>query len=111
MATNRFKLFAGALLAVGERTPLGSTGNTGLTYTRVRELMYWASDVAIWIGSVGVFVAIVFYGFRMAISKGDAAAFSSARTGLFKSLIGAAIIFGVWSIIKTVQYAAGLLTG
>lgn len=56
------------------------------------------------LGFIGV-ILIVWYGLRMVISRGDATKFSEARKGLLYALGGLVIVFGVWTIIATVQRA------
>ncbi|MEK7637878.1 MAG: hypothetical protein AAB375_00410 [Patescibacteria group bacterium] len=85
-------------------TPLGDTG--GISYDRVvASLNYIVENVLLIAGFIAV-GAIVYYGFRMTMSKGDPTKFNEAKGWLIKACIGAAIIFGVYTIIATVQGAA-----
>jgi succinate dehydrogenase hydrophobic anchor subunit len=61
--------------------------------------------------SLAVVVVIVWYGLQMVLAKGDAAKYGNARKGFNSALIGALVIFGVWTIIATIQYFAQSLGG
>ena len=83
---------------------MGNTG--GLSYDGVvASLNYVVSNALLLAGFITV-GAIVYYGFRMTMSKGDPTKFNEAKGWLIKACIGAAIIFGVYTIIATVQGAA-----
>jgi len=91
------------LLASGA-VPLGNTG--GVTYDKVvASLNYVVENVLLIAGFITV-AAIIYYGVRMALSKGDPAEFGKQKDYLIKACIGAVIIFGVYTIIATVQGAA-----
>lgn len=97
MRDNKIQLLAAA-------TPLGDTG--GISYDNVvASLNYIVSNVLLIAGFIAV-GAIVYYGFLMTMSKGDPAKFNKAKEWLIKACIGAAIIFGVYTIIATIQGAA-----
>lgn len=97
MRVNKMQLLPAAV-------PLGDTG--GISYDRVvASLNYIVSNVLLIAGFIAV-GAIVYYGFRMTMSKGDPAKFNEAKGWLIKACIGAFLIFGVYTIIATVQYAA-----
>jgi hypothetical protein len=78
----------------------------GITYDGVvASLNYVVENVLIIAGIIAI-GAIVYYGFRMTISKGDPTSFGAAREHLIQAGIGTAIIFGVYTIIATVYSAA-----
>lgn len=98
MRDNKTQLLAAA------GTPLGNTG--GISYDNVvASLNYVVSNVLLLGGFIAV-GAIVYYGLLMTLSKGDPTKFNEAKGWLIKACIGAAIIFGVYTIIATVQGAA-----
>ena len=97
MRANKLPMLAAA-------APLGDTG--GITYDRVVASLNYLVMNALLLGGLVAVAAIVYYGFRMTMSKGDPTAFGTARGHLIQAGIGAAIIFGVYTIIATVQGAA-----
>lgn len=56
------------------------------------------------IGVIGV-IMVVWFGLQMVMSRGDATKFGEARKGLLWALVGLLVVFGVWTIIATVQKA------
>ena len=84
---------------------LGNTDTGGWTFQRLKDTANYLVDWALRVLSVVAFGAIIWYGIKMTISRGDAAAFTAAKDGLIKACIGAAVIFGVYTIIATVQNA------
>jgi len=63
------------------------------------------------VASLAVVVILVWYGLQMVFARGDPTKFSSAKKGLTTALVGAVVIFGVWTIIATVHYFVGALGG
>jgi hypothetical protein len=82
---------------------LGNTGGSGLTYDRVVSSLNNLVEVVLRIAGFIVVIVILYYGARMALAGGDDAAYSAARHGLNLALVGALIIFGVYTIIATVE--------
>lgn len=82
----------------------------GFTYDKLVTMLNYLMKNALLLAGVLAGGAVVFYGFQMVISKGDPAKFISAKNNLIKAAIGAVIIFGVYTIIATVQGAAHTLT-
>ncbi len=97
------------LLAAIETTVPTAGGE--FTYDRLVDIVYYLIKNAIIFGELLATAMIIYYGLRMAMSRGDAGAFSAAKDSLFKVLIGATIIFGVWVIVETIRNAVGVLTG
>lgn len=88
-----------------------SAGNTGtFTYDRLVGILNYLVTNALILGEMVAWGAIVYYGVRMAMSKNDATQYGNARKALIKACIGAALIFGVYVVIATVQNAAQTLT-
>jgi hypothetical protein len=85
-------------------TPLGNTGSS-FTYQRLVTIVTELVKIALQIGEVVAVGAIVYFGLRMVISRGDETKFSEAKKGLQFAVLGALIIFGVYTIIATVQRA------
>lgn len=81
--------------------PLGDTGSD-FTYEKLVRIVVALVNIMLEIAGIAAVMAVVYYGFRMAISRGDAGAFTAAKKGLGFALIGAIIIFGVYTIIATV---------
>jgi len=88
--------------------PLGNT-NSDFTYDRLVGIVQYLAGTALILGGVLAMAAVVFYGLQMALAKGDAAKFSAAKSSLVKAALGAAIIFGVYTIINTIYGAANSL--
>ena len=82
----------------------------GFTYDRLVSMLNYLVREVLLLGGFLATAAIIFYGFQMAISRGDAGAFGKAKNNLIKAALGAVIIFGVYTIIATVQGAAQTLT-
>lgn len=97
------------LLAAIPTTPPATSSE--FTYDRLVDIVYYLLKNAIIFGELLATAMIIYYGLRMAMSRGDAGAFSAAKDSLLKVLIGATIIFGVWVIIETIRNAVGALTG
>jgi hypothetical protein len=82
----------------------------GFTYDKLVTMLNYLVRNVLLLGGFLATAAIIFYGFQMAISRGDPTAFGKAKNNLIKAAIGAVIIFGVYTIIATVQGAAQTLT-
>jgi hypothetical protein len=54
------------------------------------------------VGLIGV-IMVVWFGLQMVMSRGEATKFTEAKKGLLWSLVGLAVVFGVGTIISTVQ--------
>lgn len=67
------------------------------------SLACWFSRIAI----LGLVVMVVFYGVQMMWSGGNPTTYGNAKKGFWYSMIGAIVIFGVYSIIATAAYVAG----
>jgi Type IV secretion system pilin len=89
--------------------PLGNTGSA-FTYDRLVGIVEYLADTALLIAGTIAMGAVVYYGFMMTISKGDPGKFNEAKGHLIQAVIGAALIFGVYTVINTVQGAASSLT-
>lgn len=83
---------------------MGGTGE--FTYDRLVAILNYLVTNALLLGGFIAVGAIVYYGLRMTLSKGEPTKFNEAKGMLIKACIGAAIIFGVYTIIATVQGAA-----
>lgn len=92
MRANKIQLLLAA-------APLGKTG--GITYDRLVNVLNYLVTNALILGGLIAVAMIVYYGFRMAISRDNASAFTAARDHLVQACIGAALIFGVYTIIAT----------
>lgn len=92
-----------ALFAVTvAQQPLGDTGG-GFTYDNLRNLVYGILGYALIFGEIAAIVFIVYYGARMATARDNAEVFKSAKAGLIKACIGAAIIFGAYLIVNSIR--------
>jgi hypothetical protein len=61
------------------------------------------------LGEVIAWGAVIFYGFKMATARTDPKKFNEAKDSLLKALIGAAMIFGAYTVIYTImRLAAGI---
>ena len=81
------------------------------TYEGLMDAVWNLVSFLMRIASLAVVVAIVWFGLRMAFSRGDAAKYEKAKEGLKWALIGAVVTFGVWTIIATVHSFVGALGG
>lgn len=81
------------------------------TYDNLRRSMYYVLATILQLAGLAAVAAVVYYGIRMAVSRGDSAKFSEAKKGLLYALLGAAVIFGVYTILATVRGATDELTG
>jgi len=100
---NRILLTALVLLpqAAYAAEPLGDTGSD-FTYEKLVRIVTGLVNIFLEIAGIAAVMAIVYYGFRMVISRGDAGAFTAAKKGLGLAVVGAIVIFGVYTIIATV---------
>ncbi len=83
----------------------------GLTYEGLINTVYYLLQAVLQIADLAAVAAVVYYGIRMAIARGDATKFNDARKGLIYTIIGALIIFGVYTILATVRGAVGSIGG
>jgi uncharacterized membrane protein YuzA (DUF378 family) len=83
---------------------LGDTGGQW-TYENFRGVVKNLVNFILQIASFAATGAVVYFGFRMVIAGSDATAYADARKGLNWSLVGAFVIFGVYTIIATVRGA------
>lgn len=77
------------------------------TYDSLMTAVYNLMDFFIRIAGLAVVAVVVWYGLQMVMSRGDAAKFSDAKKGLTWSLVGALVIFGVWTIILSIKAFVG----
>lgn len=78
---------------------------TEFTYQRLVTVASELVKIALRVlGFIGV-ILIVWFGLRMVTSRGDATKFGDARKGLLYAMGGLAVVFGVYTIIATVQKA------
>jgi|GEM_PF-6952141 len=89
--------------------PLGNT-NSAFTYDRLVGILEYLVLNALLLGEVIATLAIVFYGVRMATARTEPAKFNAAKESLIKAAIGAALIFGAYTVIYTIQGATDTLT-
>ncbi|HUO75605.1 MAG TPA: hypothetical protein VMU12_01655 [Candidatus Paceibacterota bacterium] len=88
---------------------LGSTG--GITWAKVMSSVYYLLQNILLIAGLAATGAVVYYGFLMATSRDNATQFAGARKGLLYAMLGAIIIFGVYTILATVRGAVGSVVG
>ncbi len=84
--------------------------NDGFTYDRLVAILNYLVTNALILGGIIAVAAVIFYGFRMSLSRGDATQFTAAKNNLIKAVIGFALIAGVYTVIATVRGAADTLT-
>ena len=97
------------LAQIPANTPLGNTGSE-FTYARLVEILNYLVTNALMLGETLAWAAIVFYGVRMSMARAEPKKFTDAKNALFKAVIGAALIAGVYVVIATVRSAADTLT-
>jgi type IV secretory pathway VirB2 component (pilin) len=81
------------------------------TYEGLMDAVWNLVDFLMRIAGLAVVVAIVWFGLRMAMARGEAAKYEDAKKGLKWAIIGAVTIFGVWTIIATIHSFVGALGG
>jgi hypothetical protein len=79
-------------------------------YDSLRRSMYFVLATILRIAGLAAVVAVVFYGAKMAFAGGDAAKFSEAKKSLLYALLGAVVIFGIYTILATVRGAVDSAT-
>ena len=89
--------------------PLGNT-NSSFTYDKLVAILNYLVMNALLLGDAIATLAIVFYGFRMATSRGDAAKFTAAKNAFLIALVGGLLLFGAYTIIYTIRGAADFIT-
>jgi hypothetical protein len=75
---------------------------TGLTVTKVIDIVEYLVNAAITLMEIGAIGMIIYSGFKMATSRGDAKEFGNAKNMLLYAVIGLAVIFGVGIIVRTI---------
>ena len=81
---------------------LGDTGSD-FTYDKLVRIATGLVEVLLELAGFAAVIMITYYGVRMVLSRGEPGKFSEAKKGLLLAMLGAAIIFGVWTIIATVR--------
>ncbi len=93
--------------AVADNTLTSNAPGIDLTFDRVIGILTsftcWFTQIALLL-TVG---AIVVYGLQMAISRDNVEMFTKAKKSLGWAIVGAFVIFGVYTIIATVANAVG----
>lgn len=89
--------------------PLGKT-NSDFTYDRLVGVLNYLVENALLLGGFIAVAAIVYYGMQMSLARSEPKKFLEAKESLIKAVIGAALIFGVYTVINTIQGAANSLT-
>lgn len=97
------------VLYVAASPVLGSTG--GITWDRVMYVIYNLLQNILFVAGLAAVGAIVYYGVLMATARDNADRFNGARKGVLWSMLGALIIFGVYTILATVRGAVGSVLG
>ena len=87
-----------------------STGS-GITYQGMLQVVYNLVGTFLELAGVAAVLAIVYLALKMAWSRGDTKAYEAARGQLTNVGIGAFIIFGAFTIVKTVEYFVNVLGG
>lgn len=70
----------------------------------ITELACWFSRTAL----VFIVMAVVYYGVKFMMSKGDPTKLTEARKSFLWGLVGVAVILGTYTIIATIANALGL---
>lgn len=77
------------------------------TYDGLMNVVNNLVSFLIRMAGLAVVATIVWYGIRMVTAGGDGAKFQEAKKGLTWALVGAAVIFGVWTIILSIRAFVG----
>jgi hypothetical protein len=100
-----------ALMPVTARAQSSFSTGSGITYQGMLQVVYNLVSTFLELAGVAAVLAIVFLALKMAWSRGDTKAYDAARGQLTNVGIGALIIFGAFTIVKTVQYFVNVLGG
>ncbi len=85
--------------------------SSGLTYQGLMTTLYTLLQAILRIADLGAIIAIIWFGLQMALARGDATKFNDAKKGLLYAIIGAIVIFGVYTILATVRGAVSGISG
>lgn len=88
-----------------------STGSSGITYQGMLQVVYRLVSLMLEFAGVAAVLAIVYLALKMSWSRGNTKEYEAARGQLTNVGIGALIIFGAFTIVKTVQYFVDALGG
>ncbi len=81
-----------------------------LTFDGLVGILNYIVDNVLLLAGLIALGAVIWYGFQIVIARGDPKKFTEARDALTKAFIGMLVIFGVYTIINTLQGAAETLT-
>lgn len=87
-----------------------TTAGGGFTYDKLVGMLESLVTNVLGLGLTVATAVVVYYGFQMAFSRGDAATFTKAKEHLMTAALGAVLLFGVYTVIATIQYLADTLT-
>lgn len=88
--------------AVSAQEPLGDVGSD-FTYQKLVRIAERLVDYLLQLAELAAVGFIVYYGLRMVMSRGDPGQYAAAKKGLGLAILGAVVIFGVYTIIQTVR--------
>lgn len=77
------------------------------SYNGLMNIVNTLVSFLIRMAGLAVVATLIWYGIRMATAGGDSAKFTEAKKGFTWALVGAAVIFGVWTIILSIKAFVG----
>jgi hypothetical protein len=85
-------------------------GVEDLSIQKVFGIIVGLACYLIQISIVLIVIAVIYYGFKFLISQGDPTKVGEAKKALGWGVVGIIVIFGTYTIIKTVNSAVGSTT-
>lgn len=88
-------------------SPSSNLGVENLTIQKVFDIIVGIACFMIRISIAIIVIAVIFYGIKFLVSQGDPTAVGDAKRALGWAVVGILVIFGTYTIIKTVSYVVG----
>jgi len=104
-------LFTTLFAVVALQSGLATAADDGLgigenfTIQRVFGIIVGLACYLIRISIILILIAVLYYGFRFLLSRGDPTKVAGAKTALGWGIVGILVIFSTYTIIQTVNYA------
>jgi hypothetical protein len=99
------------LLAVMAPAVVFAASSPTYTYQGLLNILYNLIGYLIRIAGVAVVAVITWFGLQMVFARGDPTKYGKAKTGLLWAVVGAAVIFGVYTIILSIRAFVNSLSG
>jgi len=102
---NKIQYLALAGPALAQTIDLNPTGDTfdPLTELTVPGMVSGAISLVMLVVALVFFFMLIWGGLRWVMSQGEEKAVTSARAGITNALVGLAIVFAAWAIMKLIE--------